>query len=239
MFSRTLSTWKSLVRWGQKEPKAGEERRIWVRHTCSLNTTYQPAGEPDAERLSVQVCDISRGGISLKVDRAFEPGELLSVELPTGPAGPTCRVLACVVRSRRQPGNEGWLLGCTFAAQLQDQDLQLFGAVRARPDEPDQRAWTRFECKAQAFYRAVNIAGSTSKPATIRNVSASGVALEVEEPLEIGELITIDLRAGEHFLFSTLACVVRVTIPTDEGHPVLGCNFIGELAESQLQSLLN
>jgi hypothetical protein len=236
MFSRALSTWKSLVSWGRKEPNTGEERRIWVRHRCTLNTTYQPAHEPDAERLSVQVRDISRGGISLAVDRAFEPGELLSVELPTVPGKPTSRVLACVVRSHCRGGE--WVLGCTFAARLQDQDLQLFGAVRARPDEPDQRSWVRFDCKAGAFYRAVNVPGSTLAQATILNVSASGVALEVEQPLEIGELITIDLRAGEHFLFSTLACVVRVTIPSDGGRTVLGCNFIGELADSQLQALL-
>jgi hypothetical protein len=96
----------------------------------------------------------------------------------------------------------------------------------------------RFDCKAEAFFRAVNVLQSTVAPATIRNVSASGIALEVKDPLEIGELITIDLRAGEHFLFSTLACVVRVTTPPDGGRPVLGCNFIGELADSQLRSIL-
>jgi hypothetical protein len=235
MFSRALTTWKSLVRWGRKEPKTGEERRIWVRHTSTLNTTYQPAHDPDAERLSVRVRDVSRGGISLAVDRSFEPGELLSIELPIPPGRPSSRVLACVVRCQCRGGE--WVLGCTFAAQLHDQDLQLFGAVRARPDEADQRSWVRFDCKAEAFYRAVNVPGSPLTPATIQNVSASGVALEVEDPLEIGELITIDLRAGEHFLFSTLACVVRVTVPPDGGRAVLGCNFIGELADSQLKAL--
>jgi hypothetical protein len=238
MFSRAVATWKHLVGWRRKKPTAGEERRIWARHSVSLATTYQPAHDPAAERMSVRVHDVSRGGISLVVDQAFEPGELLSVELPTSPGAPTATVLACVVRSRCRPDG-AWVLGCTFAAQLQDQDLQLFGAVRARPDDPDQRDWVRFDCKVEAFYRAVNVPTSTVAPATIVNVSACGIALEVDQPLEIGELISIDLRAGEHFLFSTLACVVRVTTAAEGGRSLLGCNFIGELADAQLQSLLH
>ncbi len=118
--------------------------------------------------------------------------------------------------------------------------VQLFGAVRARPNEPDdQRSWVRFECKAEAFYRAVNVTESSVQPATILNVSSSGVALESAQPLDVGELISIDLRAGEHYLFSTLACVVRVTTPANGSGAMLGCNFIGELADSQLQSLLS
>jgi hypothetical protein len=237
MFNRVLATWKNLVSWGRQQPGSTGERRVWIRYPCQLDTTSQAAQDPEAPPLFVRVRNISRGGISLAVEREFEPGELLSIELPTSPGTPASTVLACVVRSQAQADGT-WILGCTFAAQLQDQDLQLFGAVRVKPDDPDQRAWVRFECKAQAFCRAVNVPDSILAPATILNVSASGVALQTSEPLAIGELITIDLRAGEHFLFSTLACVVRVTTPADGGLPILGCNFIGELTDAQLQSLL-
>jgi hypothetical protein len=242
MFSRALASWKNLIGWKRKESSAGGERRVWVRHASNLETSYQPAHDPDAGRLSVRVRDVSSGGISLAVDRPFEPGELLGIELPADPGGPTSTVLACVVRSDPQPGG-GWVLGSTFAAQLQDRDLQLFGATRARPDEPDQRAWVRFDCKAAATYRAVNAPEGPLLPATILNISAGGIALEVAEPLAVGALISIDVRAGDQFLFRTLACVVRVTTPVAPGaagggRPVLGCNFIGELADAQLRALV-
>jgi hypothetical protein len=239
MFSRALASWKNLVGLGPQEARAGEERRVWVRHACGVETSSRPAHDPDGERLSVRVRDVSCGGISLTVDRPFEPGELLGIELPAEPAGEESAVLACVVRCDAQPGG-GWVLGCTFAASLRDRDLQLFGAVRARPGEPDQRAWMRFDSKARAFYRAVNGPEGALLPATVLNVSASGVALEVPQPQPLGALISLDLRAGDHFLFSTLACVVRVTTPAAAvgGQAVLGCNFIGELADAQLRALL-
>lgn len=239
MLSRALTSWKHLIGRGPREARAPEERRVWVRHACGLETSSRPAHDPDGERLSVRVRDVSCGGISLAVDRPFEPGELLGVELPAEPGGETSSVLACVVRCDERTGG-GWVLGCTFAASLRNQDLQLFGAVRARPDEPDQRGWVRFESKARAFYRAVNGPEGDLLPATVLNVSASGVALEVPQPPPLGALISLDLRAGDHFLFSTLACVVRVTTPADatDGQAVLGCNFIGELADAQLRALL-
>src|SRR5215469_16039595 len=98
MLARALASWNRLVRrqWGDRSPD--EDRRVWVRFPSGLETTLQPARGPDGPRLGARVRDVSRGGILLVVDRPFEAGELLSVELPAAEGQPPSTVLACVVR---------------------------------------------------------------------------------------------------------------------------------------------
>src|ERR1700757_4769355 len=103
MFARTVSFWKRLL--GRHTPATAaaavqqgeEERRVWVRYPADLETTYRPAGHGDAAQLSARVRNISLGGVSLSVDRTFEPGDLLSVELPGATEHSRCNILACVV----------------------------------------------------------------------------------------------------------------------------------------------
>src|SRR5690242_3805741 len=123
MFERTVSFWKRLL--GRQAPAEGasgvqqaeEERRVWVRYPADLETTVQAAGSPDAVRLSARVRNVSLGGVSLAVDRPFEPGDLLSVELPGATEQTRCNVLACVVHVGEMPEG-GWVLGCTFSREL-------------------------------------------------------------------------------------------------------------------------
>lgn len=216
---------------------------MWVRFPCNIQTSCQPAGggsADPAERLSVRVHDISRGGVSLVAARPFDPGQLLSLELPgAGPEGTT--VLACVVRADPADGGQ-WTLGCTFSAELSDEDLQLFGARRARPTAPDQRNWVRYSCQAHASFRVVRSDSPEWWSARVLNISASGIALEVSAPLTVGELLSLELRrADDEVVLTTLAGVVRVTAPppsAGDAERVVGCNFIAELGEKELDALL-
>jgi len=218
---------------------AEDERRTWARFPCSIVTTCQLANDPGAERVPAEVQNISRGGASLVVGQAFEPGILLSLELPNAVEGAASRVtvLACVVRTDARDDGK-WFLGCTFAAELSDEDLQGFGARRARPARADQRGWERFPCQARASYQPIRTPDAPPSEAQVVNISASGIALQLSDPLKVGELLSIELRGGnDHIVLTTLASIVRVAVQ-EEGLRVLGCNFIHELGFAELEALL-
>jgi hypothetical protein len=237
MFGRIGSLWRRLVGTQPDSPPAGqEERRVWVRFPASLETTLRPARAADDTRLSARVRDISQGGVSLLVNRAFETGDLLNVELP-GPRGHTHTVLACVVHVRALPGGE-WALGCNFARELDDADLEAFGAKRLKPPGNDQRNWQRFACNVKATCLVVADPAQERWGAQVLNISPSGVGLLTTRPVEPGTLLSVDLESPHGTATRTmLACVVHVT-PRTGGETALGCNFIRALSEDDLEALL-
>jgi hypothetical protein len=233
MFARTFSTLGRLFRWGSATP---EERRSWARHACDVVTTCQPAGDATQAPLPVRVRNISQGGLSAEVARPFRPGELLTVRLPAAQSE-IITVLACVVRSR-DLGNGRWGLGCTFSAELTANDLRLFDSQPSADGVSEQRAAERFAGAGRASFQLVNNADAQHTPATLINVSMNGAALCVSAPLSAGELVSLELRSPDGALIvQPLACVVRVTQQPD-GEWLLGCNFMSELSEEQLQQLL-
>jgi hypothetical protein len=236
MLSRALSTCGRWIGLGRNAAPADEERRVWARFPVVIETTCCKANEPEAARLSARVHDISRGGAHLVVGSAFEPGDLLSLDLPGGEAG-SATVLACVVRADALTDGQ-WAVGCNFSAELSDEDLQRFGARRARAGEADQRTWVRFPCRARASFQVVRAPEPGQQPAQVLNISASGVALQVAAPLRVGELLSVELRGGDdHVVLTTLASVVRMAV-LGEGERVVGCNFIHELGEEALRELV-
>jgi hypothetical protein len=244
MFKRTVSFFRQLVG-GRSvlgtadEVKAlEEERRARVRYPSNVETTVHPADGAEPVRLSARVRNISRTGINLQVERGFEPGSLLSVELP-GPDGrPPYTVLACVVHATPRDGE--WALGCTFARELSDDDLSAFGAKRQRPPRADDhRTWVRFPCHVKAACQTVTPdEPEPAWPAQVLNISPSGIGLLVDRPVENGALLSLQLQgAGGQMTHTILACVVHVTAQA-AGHWALGCNFIRELSEKELLALL-
>jgi c-di-GMP-binding flagellar brake protein YcgR len=239
MFERTFSFWRRLVGRPTKaedSPQGLEdERRVWVRYPTHLETHYQPA-DAESSRLSARVRDVSRGGIHLVVNREFQTGELLSIELPRAD-DEMHTVLACIVRADRLKG-EDWALGCVFSRDLGDAELQSFGARRERHAAADQRVWMRFPCNVRATYQHVSTLGAPIAEARVLNISATGVGLLVDEPLEAGTLLSVDLKPDSGAEPRTmLACVVHVTAQAN-GQFALGCNFIRELSEEDLQVLV-
>lgn len=239
MFARTFSFCRRMIGLpaaGQAAASTDDDRRVWLRHPANLVTTYQVADGPAQTKLRARVQDISRGGINLLVDRRFDTGELLNVELPQQ-NGAALDVLACVVRVEEQGGD--WSLGCVFSRQLSDEDLRGYGAKREKTHDADQRGWKRFPVELAATYRHV---GCESEPplqsAQVLNISASGIGLLVSEEFENGSLLDIELsplsgKKGRRIL----ACIVHVS-RRGGGEWALGCNFIRELSESDLASLV-
>jgi hypothetical protein len=239
MLQRTISSLGQVVGW-RKQARSTDgkdaERRVWVRYPCDVEATCQPANTPEAMRLSARVRNISRGGINLVMDCPVQSGSLLSVELPAARDELASTVLAYVVRVAAQWGGE-WSVGCTFASELNDEDLEPFGARRLKHSDRDQRTWVRFPCHAQASYTSVK--GDEPKPgsAHVLNISANGIGLLADRHVELGKLLNLELRnSSGDFSLSILACVVRLTRQS-ETEWALGCNLIRELSEQELKAL--
>jgi c-di-GMP-binding flagellar brake protein YcgR len=241
MFKKAASLWKRLVAHDPSKDPAGqapnEERRVWVRFPARTDALVRPAGTEGTTLISAKVLDVSLGGVKLVVDRRFEPGALISLDLPGGDDPNGVSVLACVVRAEEQPNGE-WVLGCNFSRELNAADLQRFGIAKAKPVPPDQRSWSRIECNIRAAYLESNADKPAWHEAQVGNISAGGVALIVDRDVPNGMMLTLDLltSAGEQ-VTTILACVVHISALPD-GRRVLGCNFICELSEEHLTALL-
>ncbi len=150
-------------------------------------------------------------------------------------------VLACIVRVTAGPAGE-WSLGCVFSCELEEDELQQLGGRREKHAASDQRTGMRFLSQVEAVFQPLGAQplGSPDPdrhPAQVLNISASGMGLLVPSAIETGTLLSIDLSppAGS-FRRTMLACVVHATSHSP-GQWALGCNFIHELDEDDLQAL--
>jgi hypothetical protein len=91
------------------------------RHACEIQTTCQPPSAWSKDPWPAIIRAIGNSGLSLTLNRRFERGSGLAIELP-GETGPNT-VLARVVHVSSHP--VGWLLACTFIGELSDEEVQL------------------------------------------------------------------------------------------------------------------
>jgi hypothetical protein len=213
-----------------------EERRVSVRFPSDAATTLQAESGGAQECLQANIQDVSRGGINLLVDRYFESGSLLSVETPGKEDRTRFAVLAYVVHATEQK-NGKWALGCTFARQLSDADLEAFGGPR-RIDSSDNRTSERYLCAVVGSYQIVSDDAQQYLPARVLNISASGALLVISQPIDTGVLLSLKLsgpRAGS--AQTILGCVVHRRAESEQEWTI-GCNFIRELSELELEALL-
>jgi c-di-GMP-binding flagellar brake protein YcgR len=240
MFEHAVSLWQRLTgrtaSAGRGDSAVAEDdRRVWVRYPSDVEANCATTDDAE-ERLSGRIRDVSRGGIKLVVNRSFQAGALLSVQLPAAEGHPAITVLACVVYVNALEADE-WALGCNFARQLTDDELRLFGAARQRPAKPDSRTWARFPTNVEARYYSILDAELTPRSARVVNISASGVALLTDHEVKAGTLLSAELQGESHAaLLTILACVVHVIARAD-GQWLLGCDFIRELTEQDMETL--
>lgn len=100
-----------------------QERRAWVRYPCDLLSSCCASAGDDPIRWSARLQDISRGGARVFVDRRFEPGTILNIQVEETSAEEAPPVLLARVVHVRAEGVGFWSLGCRFARELSDKDL--------------------------------------------------------------------------------------------------------------------
>jgi PilZ domain len=105
------------------------ERRASVRMpkaqpvTCQPMTT-QPADESETSWLGT-LRDVSSSGIAIAINRRFEPGTILIVEVSPNSKG-ACESRPVQVCHATQEPNGRWILGCAFAWPLSQEELRRF-----------------------------------------------------------------------------------------------------------------
>ncbi len=244
MFERTFTFWRRLVGMPAESTPVQpandgatvhDDRRLWVRYAAEGEARIQIADQPESEKIAVKIRDLSQGGANLVSDLPIQEGQIVSLELPFD-EGEVYTVLACVVRV--VPDNAQWSLGCVFSRELSNEDLAHFGAEKIKHNPEDQRTWVRYDSTLRARYQKIGQPDQPHVEAQVLNISASGVGLVMHEPSVAGTLINLDLldRNGQH-LRTILGCIVHTTTRTTGEHAV-GCNFIRELSEEELNALL-
>jgi PilZ domain len=235
MFEKTFSLWRRIVG-SESKATVVDDRRLWVRYAADMDSGIKLAAKPGSDKILAKVRDLSLGGANLLVDKPLALGQMLNVELPAQ-RGDVRNVLACVVRVHPEAGL--WSIGCAFSRDLDHDDLESFGTQDPEPPGDDQRTWIRYACEIKAKYRKVNEPTGGSHDAEVLNISANGIGLVVDPPLETGTLVNVDLLDKDGRMQRTLlACVVHTSTRAD-GACAIGCNFIREWTEDELQSLLN
>jgi hypothetical protein len=91
------------------------------RHACEVQTTCQPPSGWVKDPWPAIIRDIGTSGMSLMLNRRFERGSGLAIELPSED-GTSSTVLARIVQVSTHPG--GWLLSCMFIGELSDEEVQ-------------------------------------------------------------------------------------------------------------------
>ena len=103
---------------------------------------------------------------------------------------------------------------------------------------PNRRASIRYRC-ARPIPRRMTIAESfTSVDAWVVDISAKGLGLLLDRPLENGTLLFVELEATPRASpVELLANVTRAT-PIGEAEWLIGCEFVNGLSEEELQAIL-
>jgi hypothetical protein len=230
MSGQELSWWRWLT--GRK-PWTGEDRRVWVRFPEKGNAEVRIAAPGGDAPIQAIVRDISRGGMALIVERGFDGGNLLLVELPPRADYPGATVLAYVLRAEPLP-NGGWALGCAFATELADGDSADLSSWL--PSDGDRRTWARLSTRGSCRFYPVGEYALTRR-AHIVNVSPAGLALAAVERVEPGAVLAMELAVPDGKPISVIASVVSAS-PLEEGRWLLGCSFDREMDEDELRPLL-
>jgi hypothetical protein len=96
----------------------------------------------------------------------------------------------------------------------------------------------RFACDARAAYRKFGEPASESQPVKVLNLSASGIGLLMHSCLERDVMLNLDLfDRNMRKVCGIIARVVRATMHTGKAY-ALGCRFIRELTDEELEALL-
>jgi hypothetical protein len=122
-FAEELSEEELRAFRAQPVQAGADDCRAWVRFECDMATQCREADNPDAETVPGRILNISPGGIGLVVATAWPKGTLLWLQLPGTPERPGRSVLVRVSHPAREAGDL-CLLGCEFAFQLGEEDLQ-------------------------------------------------------------------------------------------------------------------
>lgn len=213
-----------------------DERRVWVHHSCA--SPRRDSGPLDGEWcLPATLLDITLGGIQLVLGRRFEVGALLKVEIEGTTPGASRKLLARVIHVNVQ-ADGSYVLGCTFAMELGEDESGLLQARRVKAAETDGRAWVRLPCNVPTSYHPVVAAVYEPWPAAVLDFSPGGMRLLASRPVEPRTLLRVELEAGDGQTSRKVLARVSHCSAQEGGKWILGCAFANELSDADVRALL-
>jgi hypothetical protein len=223
---------------GRPDQEPGAERRRAPRYSTDLPATCRPLAGREGASWEARVVNISRSGIGLALPRRFEPGALLTVELEDPRRTVSRSILARVIHARPH-AEHGWLLGCAFSGELDDDELAAFRVERVRPAEGDCRAWVRFTCDVRTVCRDEANPAAGPVPVRVVDLAPGGVGLLVDGPMEQGTRLRLQLPDGpEGAPDGVLIRVVR-SEAVQGGRWFVGCEVAEQLTNRDVSGLVS
>ncbi|HKA08331.1 MAG TPA: PilZ domain-containing protein [Gemmataceae bacterium] len=210
-----------------------DDRRGFFRQPSAVQTVCQPlAGDL---YLPARVRDVSPTGANLIVTHFLTEGTMVRVTVPGTPGGPHTTILACVMHAR-ELSSSSWAIGCMFTFELSPEEMRLFSGQKSENGIDSRRPWVRSASKGTISYRLLLADGVLHK-AEVSDLSTAGVGLIVDEKLDAGSALLVDLHCGnDKPNRPMLACVVYATDRPDEKWAA-GCQFLRELTNPELREL--
>jgi hypothetical protein len=201
------------------------ERRTAIRHSCGVVTSCRPVTAGTDINWPVEVTDVSRNGIGMRVERRFELSSLLEIDLQSV-VPHLDRTLLAAVRNVRNHRDGDWVVGCSFARPLDDEELWAFRAAQIRAPREECHAWYR-RPPAELNPQAVQVL----------NISPAGIALVAPRAMEAGVSLQLELQPMlDAPPLMKQVHVIHVTARA-EGDWLVGCAFLGELGEEEMFAL--
>jgi hypothetical protein len=214
------------------------DRRVLIRTVATPQGGTHSEADSQGSPLTASLLRASKTALDLLIDQPFDPGTRLDLEFP-GPGGPAPHLLACVVRSTRQPQAK-WTAECWLPLPLRRSELSWLGSKQGVPLKEDRRQWLRWSCRGDAFFRRASGAETEFFPATVSDISFGGVRLlAAAHAPEVGARLELVLeRVPPAPAIRMLAIVCHTQVQPD-GSTAFGCGFIRELGWNELWSVLS
>ena len=102
----------------------------------------------------------------------------------------------------------------------------------------DRRRATRYPSRAELVVYPTNGSPADAWPATVRDVSDTGIGLVLDQALERGLMLVLAFPATEGSPSSLACACVQHSTKQPEGNFLVGCTFQSELTPEILQALI-
>src|SRR4051812_31030367 len=103
----------------------------------------------------------------------------------------------------------------------------------------DRRSNYRYPCNLETSYRLVAAVGDEFWTTRVRNISPGGISLIVNQPLEPGTILAVELLDRTTQRFSgTLQVRVVYTVEHPSGDWIMGGAFTNRLSDDELLALV-
>jgi PilZ domain len=99
------------------------DRRTSPRFACALETFCRLLG-PRPEQVKARVLDVSSGGVALWLNRWYDAGTSLAIDLPTEKGNPDRRPAVVKIQYAVPQGDGWWMAGASFARDHNAEELK-------------------------------------------------------------------------------------------------------------------